>query len=689
MKNMKKTIGLAVLLGMTVLAAIPGAGAKELDNRFQILPKPQKVEVVSDSGFRGSELTWIVAVGGVEMPVLGKYLDALPRCENKGRGVKLVMAANGVPESEEGYILEVNTNGVVISSRGDAGLFYGCQTLEQLMEDSRELDWVIPRMKITDWPAISYRAVHWDNKNHLDRTEYYYDLIDRLARYKINGVIWEIEDKLRFTRRPEVGAPNSLSKQEVQAISRYAKERHIEISPLIQGLGHATYILKHHWDMREDPNNDGDFCPSDPRTYETLFALYRDAMEAMPYGKYLHIGGDEVSQIGTDERCRATGKTPFELQLEWLGKVCDFVVANGRTPIFWDDMPFKFAGLWYPINFGLPDEETRQLMDFTKVDEVIDLFPKECIFMRWRYEDSKELGNQLVLDWYEKSGLKVMAATAASEALGVHMPKKERIEYIKGFSEVTAERNLEGIFATAWGDSDPHLKTVERPFIAQGEFGWNPKGRSVDEFKTAHARREFGLPRADVEFITEMEAYSAVFDSLLVTNGHRSPGFSVGEFTLIGLPDPADPGAWSEKHADRIEAARFCTPHYDNARRLFEASVKHALRNRYTIEVYDRTNELFYFSARILLALENYDKAADRQQALKEVAEVCEGFCEMRRNLLETFSKTRFMDNPDGYIAGNSHHKHLAAKTNNSDWVFWFELPMVKAVEKWIEEQTN
>lgn len=50
--------------------------------------------------------------------------------------------------------------------------------------------------------------------------EYYYQEIDKLARYKINAVIWELEDKLRYTRRPEIGAPNAISKQEMQALCR-------------------------------------------------------------------------------------------------------------------------------------------------------------------------------------------------------------------------------------------------------------------------------------------------------------------------------------------------------------------------------------------------------------------------------------------------------------------------------------
>lgn len=198
-----------------------------------------------------------------------------------------------------------------------------------------------------------------------------YRLIDKLARYKINNIIWELEDKLRFTRRPEVGAPNAISKQEMQAICRYAKERNIIINPLIQGLGHAGYILKHHWELREDPNSDWEFCPSDPRTYEFLFDLYLDAIEAMPYSKYLHIGGDEITAIGIDERCKATGKTAFELQMEWLKKVCDFAVVHGKTPIFWDDMPLKYANLWWLLHRPLTDEQIIKNWKTDKLDEAI------------------------------------------------------------------------------------------------------------------------------------------------------------------------------------------------------------------------------------------------------------------------------------------------------------------------------
>ena len=94
----------------------------------------------------------------------------------------------------------------------------------------------VPSCKITDFPALSFRAVHFDLKHHLDHMNYYYESIDRLARYKINAVIIEFEDKLRYRRQPLVGAPQSISIDEMAALTRYARERHIEITPAGPGL---------------------------------------------------------------------------------------------------------------------------------------------------------------------------------------------------------------------------------------------------------------------------------------------------------------------------------------------------------------------------------------------------------------------------------------------------------------------
>ena len=676
---------------ISLLLAVGSLSARSLDKTFQLLPQPQSIEVLSGKGFMYNELTFVSATSGTPVPVLGPLADVLPRNRRSGKGLYLQLSDQHVPDSPEGYVLEVNDKGVTVTARTEAGLFYGCQTLEQLLEDSRDFGREIPRMKITDYPAIAYRAVHLDTKHHLDRMDYYYRMIDRLARYKVNAIIWELEDKLRFTRRPEIGAPNAISKQEMQALCRYAKERNVEISPLVQGLGHAGFILKHHWELRENPASDWEFCPSDPRTYEVQFDLYLDALEAMPYGKYLHVGGDEITAIGIDDRCKATGKTAFELQMIWLKKVCQFAVEHGRTPIFWDDMPLKYASIWELVLSNKSEEEVAKVWNTDKLDKAINLFPKECVYMRWKYEDATAPAHQRLLKWYHDKGLKVMGATAASAGDSPFLPRQNtRSEYVKGFSQLVADNQLEGILATAWDDGSPHLETVWRGFIAQGEFGWNPSARDIETFKRVHAQREYGFRPEDnrMEFLDELEKAIFFFDGALVTSGRRNPAWGTTTFTLMELPDKTKPGAWSELYKDKIAQARIEADRYKKISEGIRTAEAEALRNRYTLQVYEQTNNLQNYPVRLILALNAYDTAKDdaaRKAALEKVAEVCRYFDVMRSNLESVYSETRFMEQPEGFIPDMNHHNHLASKTNNSNWWYYYEIPMVKKVHAWMK----
>lgn len=677
------------LLVIGLLLAVEGLFARAADKVFALLPQPQSVEVKTGSGLMYSDLKFVLAESGTPVPVLGAMTEILPQCRKPGKGLFLQLSVTNVPDSPEGYVLEVNNKGITITSRSEAGLFYGCQTLEQLLEDSRDFHKEIPAMKITDYPAIAYRAVHLDTKHHLDRMEYYYRMVDKLARYKVNAIIWELEDKLRFTRRPEVAAPNAISKQEMQALCRYAKDRNVEISPLVQGLGHAGFVLKHHWELRENPASDWEFCPSDPRTYEMQFDLYLDALEAMPYGKYLHVGGDEITAIGIDDRCKATGKSAFELQMIWLKKVCQFAVDHGRTPIFWDDMPLKYAGIWELTLSDKTEEEVAKEWNTDKLDRAIDLFPKECVYMRWKYEDATSPAHQKLLKWYSDKGLKVMGATAASAGDSPFLPRKNtRSEYVRGFNRLVAQNHLEGILATAWDDGSPHLETVWRGYIAQGEYGWNPEARDVEAFKQVHAQREYGFRPEDkrMQFLDELEKAFFFFDGALVTSGRRNPAWGATAFTLMELPEKTTPGAWSEKYKEKIAQAREEAKRYELIAEGVRAAEQNALRNRYTLAVYEQLNHLQNYPTRLILALNEYDLAKDeasRQEAHTKVAEVCDYFAVMRANLESVYSVTRFMQQPEGFIEDMNHHNHLASKTSNSDWMYLYEIPMVNAVKKW------
>ena len=247
--------------------------------------------------------------------------------------------------NKEGYKLNISKDKITIVAKDEPGLFYAFLTLNQMLEDSEKSQINLPLVTINDYPKLKFRPIHLDVKHHLEKKSYYFDLIDELAKLKINGIIVEFEDKLKYQSRPEVGSSDAMSIDWWGRLSDYAIERNVAISPLVQGLGHASYILKHEKNkfLRDKPESDWAFNPLLKETYDLQFDLYRDAIKATPHGKYLHVGGDEVHLT------KRNGKSELELNLIWLNRVSEFAKENNRIPIFWDDMPLKHSGLYRPM----------------------------------------------------------------------------------------------------------------------------------------------------------------------------------------------------------------------------------------------------------------------------------------------------------------------------------------------------
>jgi hexosaminidase len=185
---------------------------EEFNIHFRLLPQPQKIELFTGEGFQCKDLLGIYLKNTDQRPVMDGQLARLPMAGSPAAGIVSLVINPGITlPSQEGYILEISDKRVMIEALTQAGLFYGIQTLEQLLEDSNDELIEIPSCRITDFPEIAYRAIHLDLKHHLDAGHYYYSIIDRLAKIKINAVIIEFEDKLRYRQAPLVGAAHAIS----------------------------------------------------------------------------------------------------------------------------------------------------------------------------------------------------------------------------------------------------------------------------------------------------------------------------------------------------------------------------------------------------------------------------------------------------------------------------------------------
>jgi hexosaminidase len=293
----------------------------------------------------------------------------------------------------EGYDLSVTPECVVIRAPRPAGLFYGMQTLLQLLPPeifatncAAGVDWVAPCVRVEDSPRFPWRGMMLDVSRHFQKKEFIKRYLDLMAMHKLNMFHWHLVDdqgwRLEIKKYPRLTAVGAWRKQpgypendglyggfytqdEVREVVAYAAERHITIVPEIELPGHSQAALAAYPEFactnqpgfvaffNEFPaapattwpsNSCNVFCASNPKTLEFFKHVLTETMALFP-GEYIHIGGDEVEAKywrqcpGCLARMKAEGMTNFHyLQAALTRQVEQFLNQHQRRLIGWDEI---------------------------------------------------------------------------------------------------------------------------------------------------------------------------------------------------------------------------------------------------------------------------------------------------------------------------------------------------------------
>ncbi len=666
---------------------------KNLDG-FKLLPSVQEVEYNNDlSNLNFENIKFAHSDNNTELPIRFDFTNHIVNNKQSESTIDYSIESN-LNLNEEGYILNIFKNNISIIAKDEVGLFYAFITLDQLLEDSKDKNVNLPIVNIKDYPLLKFRPIHLDIKHHMEKKSYYFNLIDHLAKQKINGIIVEFEDKLKYELRPEIGAPDALSIDWWIELSEYANKRNIMINPLVQGLGHASFILKHEKNkhLRDVPDSDWAFNPLNSQTYDLQFDLYLDAIKATPYGKYLHVGGDEVHLL------KRKGKSELELNLIWLNKVCQFAERHNRIPIFWDDMPLKHAGVYRPMfNSEISMEKVDEIWEKNELNlmQFIEKFPKNAVYMRWNYQKSDTYGNQKAMDWYMNNGLNVMGATAGQTRWTLMPQNQSNISQIKSFAISSIEKNLEGLLLTLWDDDSPHFELYKRGIAAFSQYSWSGNKTTIEEFKTIYRHRTYGPDFSNNEFafIDKLEKPVSLWLNMLLEEKVRRAAISKEENPLetfiIDLPDLENKGMWSKKYFNKIKNAKASLLISKEVEETIDKLMENDPKNKYTLEVYKQVNELVKFSSNIIIALEKLDLSSEidyEKTAFNEIRNFEDKFNSLRINFEEVYSKTRILNKPENYILDQDHHNHPANQTINFDWQFLSEKYFLKKIKNYISQ---
>ena len=260
--------------------------------------------------------------------------------------IRLTTRGSDASLGREGYQLDVAPDSVVITGGGAAGMFYGTQTLLQLMPSQvfstakvqEPLAWTVPTVRISDRPRFVWRGLLLDVARHFFSKEELKNFIDLMAQHKLNTLQihftddqgWRVEIK-RYPKLAEVGGwrksigfgftakdGNAYGKDgryggfytqdDIRELVAYAKARYITIVPEIEMPGHSGAAISAYPEYScfggpydRDSGPMGIYCPGNDATFTFLQNVLSEVIGLFP-GKYIHIGADEVDK-GNWTRC--------------------------------------------------------------------------------------------------------------------------------------------------------------------------------------------------------------------------------------------------------------------------------------------------------------------------------------------------------------------------------------------------
>jgi hypothetical protein len=200
----------------------------------------------------------------------------------------------------------------------------------------------LPEGKITDWPDLNMRIIHWDTKQHHDRFETLIRYLDQAAFFKVNAVAYEMEDKYEYPSHRIIGAPGAFTKAQMHELTAYALERFIQLIPVVQAPSHMAYVLKHDEfaHLRADGSN-YHICMCDEEAMQLIFDMYQDMIDATPGVDYFFVSTDEVYYAGICDKCEKEYNIINRSQAwaDYVNRVHEWMTARNRRMLAWVEYP--------------------------------------------------------------------------------------------------------------------------------------------------------------------------------------------------------------------------------------------------------------------------------------------------------------------------------------------------------------
>lgn len=498
----------SVLFSTLLLIGNSCSERKEID----VIPMPRSVEYHSGNFTISPETKFYTNLSAESRQALTDYLEgtslsSVPFAESAtgNNGIELNLCDSSIVTGNEAYRIEIVKKGVRLSANTETGIFYGLQTLLQLLNNGDNK--TLPALTINDSPRFPYRGLHLDVSRHFFDKEFVKKQLNAMAYFKMNRLHWHLTDgagwRIEIKKYPRLTSfaawrpfdklndwwvggrtfceqddPRAVggyyTQDDIREVVAYAADRHITIIPEIEMPGHSEEVLATYPELScsGKPYVNADFCIGTEKTFEFLENVLLEVIDLFP-SEYIHIGGDEASKSSwkTCPRCQRRMADEHlnsvdELQSYMIHRIEKFLNDHGRKIIGWDEI----------IEGGLSPTAT---------------------VMSWRGEEggikAVKAGNQAIMTPGKYCYLDAFqdAPNTQPMAIGGYLT----LEKVYSFEPVpdslsTKEAELIlGVQGNVWTEHIPtpeHFEYMIYPrILALAEIGWSPSGgKKWDNFHT-------------------------------------------------------------------------------------------------------------------------------------------------------------------------------------------------------------
>ncbi|HEX4287118.1 MAG TPA: glycoside hydrolase family 20 zincin-like fold domain-containing protein [Terracidiphilus sp.] len=360
---------------------------------------------------------------------------------------------------DEGYVLVPDgKRGLAVIAATTTGLFYGAQTVKQLVRGSGN-DAVLLAPTIRDWPAMAHRGLSDDwSRGPMPSMEFLKREIRTLAAYKYNAFSPYFEHTFAYASTPVAAFPGgAMTPDEGRELVAYAGKYHIVVIPEQEAFGHLHHVLKfeQYAGPGETPHG-AVLAPGDPGSLPQIGAWFGELAKVFP-GPYVHIGADETVDLGlgrTREEVKQQGMG--RVYLDFLSRIHQTLEPNHKRLLFWGDIA-------------------------ENQPELVGTLPKDMIAVPWHYDAKPDFTK--AIEPFIKAGLETWVAPGVNNWNRVYPNNNEALGNIRGFVRDGQKLGATGMLNTVWNDDGEGIFDENWFGLLFGAAAaWQPGESSEQEF---------------------------------------------------------------------------------------------------------------------------------------------------------------------------------------------------------------